>query len=382
MENSDLFDDSYQNRLKYRLRRAKWNTLHLDPLLLLGLLALISFGILILYSASNNSIAIIEKQAIRLGLAFIIMLVFAQIPPNRYYQWTPWVFSVALILLVAVLFIGQVQQGARRWFDLKIINFQPSEIMKLAMPMMLAWYLSERPLPPKLSIMLISSIMLFIPVILTAKQPDLGTAIMIALSGLCVLVLAGMSWKLIAATIVAITAAAPFLWHHMHGYQKQRILTLLNPERDPLGSGYHIIQSKIAIGSGGVWGKGWLNGSQSHLSFLPAHTTDFIFAVNGEEFGLVGSSLILIIFIFILARCLYISMHAQNTYSRLLAGSLSLTFIFSALVNIGMVIGILPVVGIPLPLVSYGGSSMLTIMAGFGIIMSIRTHRKLWGNKS
>lgn len=380
MENSDLFDDSYQNRLKYRLRRAKWNTLHLDPLLLLGLLALISFGILILYSASNNSITIIEKQAIRLGLAFIIMLVFSQIPPNRYYQWTPWVFSVALILLVAVLFVGQVQQGARRWFDLKIINFQPSEIMKLAMPMMLAWYLSERPLPPKLSIMLISSIMLFIPVILTAKQPDLGTAIMIALSGLCVLVLAGMSWKLIAATIVAITAAAPFLWHHMHGYQKQRILTLLNPERDPLGSGYHIIQSKIAIGSGGVWGKGWLNGSQSHLSFLPAHTTDFIFAVNGEEFGLVGSSLILIIFIFILARCLYISMHAQNTYSRLLAGSLSLTFIFSALVNIGMVIGILPVVGIPLPLVSYGGSSMLTIMAGFGIIMSIRTHRKLWGS--
>lgn len=227
IETPEIYDDSYQSRLKYRLRRANWHTLHLDPLLILGLLALISFGILILYSASNNNVATIEKQAIRLGLAFAIMFIFAQIPPSRYYQWTPWVFFAALILLVAVLFIGQVQQGARRWFDLKIMNFQPSEIMKLAMPMMLAWFLSNRLLPPKLPIILICSIMLFIPVLLTAKQPDLGTAIMIALSGLSVLLLAGMSWKLIATTITGIAAATPFLWRHMHAYQQQRILTLL-----------------------------------------------------------------------------------------------------------------------------------------------------------
>jgi rod shape determining protein RodA len=380
MSTHNLLDDSYQGRLKEKFRQSNWNTLHLDPWLLMGLLCLILFGLMILYSASNENDGMIEKQLIRLGLGFVVMFIFAQIPPKRYYQWTPWVFALGLFLLIAVLFVGQVQQGARRWFDLKVFNFQPSEIMKLAMPMMLAWVLSNRTLPPKFYWILIAGIILVIPVLLTAKQPDLGTAIMIAFSGLSVLVLAGISWGLVISFLLAIAAAAPFLWHHMHDYQRKRILTLINPESDPLGSGYHIIQSKIAIGSGGVWGKGWLQGSQSHLSFLPAHTTDFIFAVNGEELGLLGCILLLALFLAILLRCLYISTQAQNNYARLLAGSLSLTFILCAWVNIGMVVGILPVVGIPLPLVSYGGSSLLTIMAGFGMIMSIHGHRTLWAS--
>lgn len=377
---NDLLDDTYQSRIKDKLRQSSWMALHLDPALLFCLGLLIAFGIMILYSASNESTGTIEKQLIRLGAGFVIMFIFAQIPPQKYYQWTPWVFGLALFLLIAVLFLGQVQQGSRRWFDLKLFHLQPSEIMKLAMPMMLAWILSDRSLPPKFLWILLCGILLIIPVLLTAKQPDLGTAIMIAMAGFSVLLLAGMSWKLIAGAIIMGAAATPFLWKHMHDYQRKRILMLINPESDPLGSGYHIIQSKIAIGSGGIFGKGWLHGSQSHLSFLPAHTTDFIFAVNGEELGLVGCLLLIAILLAVFARSFYMSTHAQNTYGRLLAGSLSLTFILCALVNIGMVIGILPVVGIPLPLVSYGGSSLLTIMAGFGMIMSIHTHRKLWAS--
>ncbi len=355
MNMNDLLDDSYQNRLKDKLRRSNWHSLHLDPVLLICIAFLIGFGILILYSASNESAGTIEKQMIRLGIGFVIMFVFAQIPPQKYYQWTPWVFALGLILLVAVLFLGQVQQGGRRWFDLKLFYFQPSEIMKLAMPMMLAWVLSDRSLPPKFFWVLLCGIILIIPVLLTAKQPDLGTAIMIAMAGFSVLVLAGMYWRLILGFIIMVAAATPFLWKHMHDYQRKRILMLLNPESDHLGSGYHIIQSKIAIGSGGLYGKGWLHGSQSHLAFLPAHTTDFIFAVNAEELGLLGCVLLLIILLAVFGRSMYMSTQAQNTYGRLLAGSLSLTFILCALVNVGMVIGILPVVGIPLPLVSYGG---------------------------
>lgn len=380
MNTSDFLDDSYQSRLKNKIRLSNWHTLHLDSWLLLGLISLILFGLVILYSASNESASMVEKQVIRLGLGFIALVIFAQIPPQRYCQWSPWLFGVGLVLLVAVLLVGQVQQGARRWFDLKIFNFQPSEIMKLAMPMMLAWFLSDKTLPPKFRWIFLGGILLAIPVLLTAKQPDLGTAIMIAMAGLSVLVLAGINWMLVIGFLLTAAATAPFLWHHMHDYQRKRILMLLHPENDPLGSGYHIIQSKIAIGSGGMLGKGWLQGTQSHLSFLPAHTTDFIFAVNAEEFGLFGCVLLMAIFLGIMMRCLYISVHAQNTYGRLLAGSLSLTFILSALVNIGMVVGMLPVVGIPLPLVSYGGSSLITIMAGFGIIMSIHSHRTLWAN--
>ncbi len=379
MKSNDIFN-SYQLRSKKKLRKSIWQSLHIDPVLLLGLLLLVGFGLMILYSASNLSDSTVQKQLIRLALGFIVMFVFAQISPKSYYEWTPWIFAFALLLLVAVLFVGQVQQGARRWFNLKIMNFQPSEIMKLAMPMMLAWFLSKKNLPPKILPLLICAVLLAVPVLLTAKQPDLGTAIMITFAGLSVLLLAGIDWKIIVALMMMAGISAPFLWHHMHGYQRQRILMFLNPESDPLGNGYHIIQSKIAIGSGGIYGKGWLHGSQSQLSFLPAHTTDFIFAVNGEELGLMGCILLICIFLAVFGRCIYTSTQAQDTYARLLAGSLSLTFILCALVNIGMVIGILPVVGIPLPLVSYGGSSLLTIMAGFGIIMSAYTHRKLWSD--
>ena len=253
--NHEFFDDSYQGRIKEKLRHTTWHTLHLDPWLLLGLFSLIVFGMLILYSASNENIGIVERQLARLGIGFVVMFLFAQIPPKRYYQWTPWVFAIGLLLLVAVLFVGQVQHGGRRWFNLKIINFQPSEIMKLAMPMMLAWFLSNRILPPRFHWVLLAGVMLIIPVLLTAKQPDLGTAIMIAVAGLSVLILSGVNWGLVIGFLLSVAAAAPLLWQHMHDYQRKRILMLLDPESDPLGNGYHIIQSKIALGSGGLWGR-------------------------------------------------------------------------------------------------------------------------------
>lgn len=356
----------------------KWQTLHIDPPLLVLLLLLSAIGLFILFSASNGNALIVEKQAIRFTFAFIVMLIFAQISPQRYHQWAPWIFAIGLILLIIVLFAGRMDKGARRWLDFGFFNFQPSEIMKLALPIVLARYLSNKELPPKATTLFFCCILLAVPVILTAKEPDLGTAIIIATSGLCVLLLAGLSWRLIFSFLFLGTLSMPILWHFMHTYQKERVLTFLNPERDPLGSGYHIIQSKIAIGSGGLFGKGWLQGTQSHLHFLPAHATDFIFAVNGEELGFIGCFLLLLLFIVIFARCFYISSQAQDTFTRLLAGSLSLTFIISAFVNIGMVIGILPVVGVPLPLISYGGSSMVILMTGFGMIMSVHTHRKLW----
>lgn len=380
MRSENPFDNSYELRLKRKIRHWRWQNLHIDPTLLLMVLALCAYGLFVLYSAGNENFVIVEKQIVRLAMGLVVMLIFAQIPPTRYYQWAPVIYVVSAFLLIAVLLLGQVQQGARRWFDLGVFNFQPAETMKLAMPMMLAWFLSKQELPPRLISLGLSCVLLAIPVLLIAKQPDLGTALMVACSGFSVLLLAGINWRLIVSFIVIAAASTPLLWHHMHQYQKQRVLTFLDPERDPLGSGYHIIQSKIAIGSGGLFGKGWLNGTQSHLSFLPEHTTDFIFAVNAEELGLMGGLIILILCLLIVSRCLYLSLQAQNTFARLLAGSFGLTFIAFAFINIGMVIGLLPVVGVPLPLVSYGGSSMLTFMAGFGIIMSIHTHRKLWSN--
>ena len=378
--NNHTLDNAYENRLKRKMIKLRWRNLHIDPTLFVGLILLAGLGLFILYSASNQNIPMLEKQSWRLLLSFGLMLVFAQIPPQRYQQWAPWIFLSVVLLLALVLLIGKVDQGARRWLILGPVRFQPSEMMKLALPMMLAWFLAEKPLPPKLSLLMLCGLLLVIPTLLTAKQPDLGTAIMIAASGIAVLLMAGISWRLIATLLILLILSTPILWHFMHHYQQARVLTFLNPERDPLGSGYHIIQSKIAIGSGGIFGKGWMNGTQSHLSFLPAHATDFIFAVSGEELGLIGSVLILMVFLGIFARSLYISTQAQNTFSRLLAGSISLTFILSAFVNIGMVIGILPVVGVPLPLISYGGSSMLITMIGFGMMMSIQTHRKLWSS--
>ncbi|QTS83882.1 rod shape-determining protein RodA [Coxiella endosymbiont of Amblyomma nuttalli] len=369
-----------ESYFKRRMVYLECKTLRIDPPLFVFIFLLAATGLLILFSASNQNMGMMLKQTIWLFLGFTILFIFAYISPKCYQQWTPWIFFVGLLLLIALLIFGNVNKGSRRWFDLGFFHLQPSEIMKLAMPMMLAHYFSDKELPPKAISLMVSLFLLALPVILTAKQPDLGTAIIIAVSGLCVLLLVGLNWQLICTFLSIGALSMPILWHFMHTYQKERVLTFLNPERDSLGSGYHIIQSEIALGSGGLFGKGWLHGTQSHLQFLPAHTTDFIFAVDGEELGFIGCLILLAILFAIFIRCFYITSRAQDTFTRLLSGSLSLTFIFSAFVNIGMVIGILPVVGVPLPLISYGGSSIITTMAGFGVIMSIHTHRKLWSS--
>ena len=367
----------------YRRRFARQGVnecFHIDKPLLAALLSLVIIGLFILYSASNQSMALISKQAIRMLFAFIVMILFAQIPPSVYRMWALWLFTISFLLLVAVLLIGVVGKGAQRWLNLWLFQFQPSELMKLSVPLMLAWYLHDKPLPPSFGHLLVLLGIVLIPTLFVVKQPDLGTALLIAISGFSVILLAGISARLLLLGSLLILVIAPIGWHFMHDYQKLRVLTFLNPERDPLGAGYHIIQSKIAIGAGGFFGKGWLQGTQSHLQFLPEHTTDFIFAVCGEEFGLVGSLVLLILYFWITARGFYISMKAQDTFSRLLGGGLSLSFFIAAFVNIGMVSGLLPVVGVPLPLISYGGTSLITLIAGFGILMSIQTHRKLVGN--
>ncbi len=350
--------------------------LHIDGPLLGGLLLICGFGLFILYSAVGESNRLLMNQVVRLSAAFVAMFVVAQLPPDFLRRWTPWGFLAGLVLLVLVLTKGEVGQGARRWLDLGI-RFQPSEAMKLGVPMMAAWYLHDRQMPPKLGQLLVIAVMIVVPTILIARQPDLGTALLIAASGIIVVVLAGMSFRLIALMGLLAVPGAIGLWTLMKDYQKQRVLTLLNPDSDPLGAGYNIIQSKIAIGSGGLFGKGWTNGSQAHLEFLPERDTDFIFAVLGEEFGLLGVLLLLALYMFVIGRGLFIAVQAHDTYSRLLAGSISLTFLVYVFVNTAMVTGLVPVVGVPLPLVSFGGTSMVTLMAGFGILMSIHSHRKL-----
>ncbi len=375
-----IIDNTYEQRLKQQMKQLRWRFLHLDPWLLCLLFLLACVGIFILYSASNQNTEMVESQIMHILSGFILMFLAAQIPPRYYYQWAPWIYSIGVILLALVLVIGHVGQGGRRWFDLHIFHLQPSEIMKIGVPMMIAWFLSTKHLPPASRVLLIALALLMIPVLLTAKEPDLGTAIIMASAGFAVILFAGIYWRFVLSFAALSIVCLPILWHFMHPYQKARVLTFLNPERDPLGTGYHIIQSKIAIGSGGAFGKGWLAGTQSHLAFLPAHATDFIFAVSGEEYGFFGSLIILVIFLGVFSRCVYISCVAQSAFTRLLGGSISLAFIIGAFVNIGMAIGILPVVGIPLPLISYGGSSLLMTMIGFGILMSIHTHRTLWSS--
>ncbi len=354
--------------------------LHVDYSLLGLLLILISFGLLILYSASNANMGMIMRQSFRLIFAALIMFVLAFIPPHKYKVWTPWIYGVGLALLIAVMIMGKIGKGAQRWLELGLFRFQPSEIMKLAVPMMTAWFFDRQTHASSLKSLCIAGLIIFIPALLIAKQPDLGTAIMVASAGLCVIFIAGIRFKIILLIALLIGSAVPLVWHVMHDYQKQRIYTLLDPEQDPLGSGYHIIQSKIAIGSGGLMGKGWLEGSQSHLNFLPEHATDFIFAVNGEELGFMGGFTVIVLIVLISLKSLTIASNAQTTYTRLLAASLAMSFFFSGFVNIGMVMGIIPVVGIPLPLVSYGGTAMVTFLAGFGILMSISTHRILFNS--
>ncbi len=358
-------------------RRDWQHSLHLDAMLLFSLIALSTLGLFVLYSSAGGDDQLIVRQGIRLAIAFTAMALVARMPTQWLERWTPWLYGVGLLLLAAVLAFGDVGKGAQRWLDLGFVRFQPSEMMKLAVPMMVAWYLADKRLPPSPAHLLVAGALIVVPVLLIAKQPDLGTSLLIASSGFFVLFLAGLSWKLLGGLTVLAGAGAPVLWHFMHDYQRQRVITFLDPEQDPLGAGYHIIQSKIAIGSGGIFGKGWLNGTQAHLEFLPERSTDFIFAVLGEEFGLLGILVLLVIYSTIIVRCIYIATQAQDTYSRLLGGSLAMTFFIYIIVNTGMVTGLLPVVGLPLPLVSYGGTSMVTLMAGFGILMSIHTHRKL-----
>lgn len=359
-------------------RRSWWSYTHLDAIMLLILLTLAAYGSFVFYSASGQSLVALEKQLVRYGVAFAVMTCIAWLNPRHFRRWAPWLFVGGVLVLVLVLVMGVGAKGAQRWIQIPgLPRFQPSEIMKLIVPMTLAWFFAERPLPPSFKHILMVLTLIAIPVILIAKQPDLGTSLLIASSGIFVLLLSGIRWSYVLGAITAAGAGAPLLWMGMREYQRQRVLTFLNPESDPLGTGWNIIQSKTAIGSGGIYGKGWLHGTQSQLDFLPESHTDFIIAVLAEELGMVGVLILLALYLCLIARGLYIAHHAQDTFGRLLAGSLTLTFFVYVFVNIGMVSGILPVVGVPLPLVSYGGTSIVTLLAGFGIIMSIHTHRRM-----
>ena len=347
----------------------------LDPVLLFLLCLIIGFGLVILYSASGQDMAMVNRQAIRLGFGLLIMLVISQVPPRVLRAWTPWLYGLGVVMLLATLVLG-VGRSTHRWLDLGVLRFQPSELMKLAVPMMVAWYLHSRVLPPDWKSTGVVLGILLIPTLLIYRQPDLGTALLVAASGMFTLYLAGLRWRVLFGFAGLATAAAPVLWLVMKEYQRNRVRTFLNPEADPLGHGWNIIQSKIAVGSGGLTGKGWLNGTQSNLEFIPERHTDFILAVLSEEFGLMGVSLLMLTYMLVIARGLYIASIARDTGSRLLAGALSLTLFVYVLVNGGMVSGVLPVVGVPLPLISYGGTSAVTLLAGFGMMMSIYGHRK------
>ena len=354
--------------------------LRVDGPLLVGLGLIAAFGLVVLYSASGQSLATVGRAGARLVLGTIAMVALARVSPNFLRRAAPWLFAFGIVLLLVVDLIGYIGKGAQRWLDLGFVRFQPSELMKLAVPMMCAWYLHERPLPPSLTSLCILAGLVFIPVGLVVEQPDLGTGMLIAVGGVLVIVMAGLQLRVMASLAGLAAVGAWFGWAFLHDYQKKRVLTFLDPQTDPLGAGYHSIQAMIALGSGGLWGKGWTHGSQAQLEFLPERSTDFIFAVIGEEFGLVGLAVLLLLYTFVTARALYLAMQTQDTFARLLGGSLALTFFVYVFINAGMVSGLLPVVGVPLPLVSYGGTSMVTLLAGFGILMSLYSHRKLVGS--
>jgi len=353
------------------------DALHLDGPLLLAVLSVCAAGLVVLYSAAGEDIGVFLAQAARVGLALGIMVAVAQVPPRLMRVGAPWFYLLGISLLVAVAVKGDVSMGAQRWLDLGVVRFQPSEMLKIAVPLACAWYLHDRPLPPDLRSLLVLGAAVLVPALLIAEQPDLGTALLVTAGGAMVVLLAGLQLRYIASLGAVFLAAVPVAWHFMHDYQRKRVLMFLNPQDDPLGAGYHTIQSQIAIGSGGLFGKGYMGGSQSQLEFLPERSTDFIFAVIGEEWGLVGLGVLMALYMLVVARGLYIAVQAQDTFSRLMAGALTLTFAVYVFVNSGMVAGLLPVVGVPLPLVSYGGTSMVTLMAGFGILMSIHSRRKL-----
>lgn len=349
----------------------------MDGGLMLLILLLMLASLMTLYSASGGDQAVVVRQILRYALGLTVAWVVAGLSPANLRAWAPLLYGGALLLLVAVAVLGEVRLGARRWLDLGPVSFQPSEIMKLALPMMLARYYAQREAPLKVGSVLFGLLLMGIPVALVMKQPDLGTAVLIATAGMFVLLLAGCPWRWFMGMTGLVAASAPVLWHFMHDYQRQRIITLLDPQADPLGAGYHIIQSMIAIGSGGFWGKGWMQGSQSHLDFIPERQTDFIFAAFAEEFGLFGELVLLALYLAIVGRGIVIAIESNDPFSRLLAAALSFTLFIYVFVNIGMTAGLLPVVGVPLPFISYGGTSMVTLMVCLGVLMSVRSHRRV-----
>ena len=353
------------------------SALKIDGPLVTGLALIAIYGLIVLYSASGQSVPTVIRTVVRIILGTIAMLVLARVNPNFLRRTTPWLYVIGVFMLIVVAAFGHIGLGAQRWLSVGFVRFQPSEVMKLAVPMMCAWYLHERPLPPSFTSLLVLAGLILLPVGLVAVEPDLGTAALIGVGGVLVIVMAGLQVRIMGAAMALAAVGAWFGWRFMHDYQRKRVLTFLDPQTDPLGAGYHIIQSQIAIGSGGLFGKGWMNGSQAQLDFLPERSTDFIFAVIGEEFGLIGLAVLLILYMFVTARAIYLAMQTQDTFARLLAGSLALTFFVYVFINAGMVTGLLPVVGVPLPLVSYGGTSVVTLLAGFGILMALYSHRKL-----
>jgi rod shape determining protein RodA len=365
-------------------------TANLDGTLVLLAVLILSVGLFTLYSAAYDSPGRLNAQLVNIAVAFVAMWIAAQIPPQTLMRFAVPIYAVGVVLLVAVALVGEVVNGARRWLDVGVVRFQPSEMMKIAMPLMLAWYFHKREATLKAADYFAAAAILGVPALLIAKQPDLGTALLVTAAGFYVIFLAGLSWRLIvpvaaagAAGIVALVLLEAQLcqpdvaWPGLKTYQKARVCTLLDPTTDPLGKGFHIIQSTIAVGSGGLLGKGWLGGTQAHLEFIPERSTDFIFAVYSEEFGLVGNLLLLLAYLGLLARGFVIAAGAPTFFARLLAGAITLTFFTYAFVNMGMVSGILPVVGVPLPLISYGGTALVTLFLGLGILMSVHTHRKL-----
>ena len=353
------------------------SALKIDGPLVTGLALIAVYGLIVLYSASGQSVPTIIRTVVRIFLGAVAMLVLARVNPNFLRRTTPWLYVVGVFLLIVVAAFGHIGLGAQRWLSVGFVRFQPSEVMKLAVPMMCAWYLHERPLPPSFTSLLLLTGIILVPVGLVALEPDLGTAALIGVAGVLVMVMAGLQVRIMVVATGLAGVAAWFGWRFMHDYQRKRVLTFLDPQTDPLGAGYHIIQSQIAIGSGGLFGKGWMNGSQAQLDFLPERSTDFVFAVIGEEFGLIGLALLLLLYMFVTGRAIFLAMQTQDTFARLLAGSLALTFFVYVFINAGMVTGLLPVVGVPLPLVSYGGTSVVTLLAGFGILMALYSHRKL-----
>nr|WP_275983011.1 rod shape-determining protein RodA [Propionivibrio soli] len=350
---------------------------HLDTPLLLITLMIMATGLATIYSATYDANNRAFAQALNMAVGFVAMWAVAQLPPQKLMRFAVPLYVIGVVLLVLVFIAGVKVNGARRWLSLGFTRIQPSEILKIAMPLMLAWYFHKYEAVLRFRHYLIAGVLLLVPFGLIAKQPDLGTAILVGAAGFYVIFFAGLPWKVLLGMIVGVGAAAPFVWTILHDYQRKRILTLIDPTTDPLGAGYHIIQSTIAIGSGGPFGKGWLQGTQTHLEFIPERHTDFIFAVFSEERGLIGTSILVVLYLLLIARGLMITANASTLFARVLAGSVTLSFFTYAFVNMGMVSGILPVVGVPLPFMSYGGTALVTLFLGLGVLMSIQSHRML-----